>query len=63
MLSAIWYHSYGLKNVKNTRGEVLLSVMLSLLFNKVADIAYNFIKIENLASLNFPKSNTPSWVF
>ena len=28
MFSAIWYHLYNLKNVKNTQGEVLLLVKL-----------------------------------
>ena len=28
MLCTIWYHLYSLKNVKNTRGEVLLLVKL-----------------------------------
>ena len=31
MLCAIWYHLYNFKNIKNTRGEVLLLAKLQAL--------------------------------
>ena len=50
MFCAIWNHLYNFKNVKNTRGGVLLLVKLQAISNK-------------LNACNFTKSNTPPWVF
>ena len=33
MRCAIWYHLYNFKNVKNTRGGVLILVKLQALYN------------------------------
>ena len=43
VLSTIWYHSYNLKNVKNTRGVVLILVTKS---NTPPSVFFTFFKLR-----------------
>ena len=44
MLCAIWYHSYNLKNVKNTHGGVLLLVKFTKV-NTPPWVFFTFLKL------------------
>ena len=54
MHCAIWYHFYNLKNVKNTRGGVLILVTLQAL-------ACNFTKINTLPWVFFTLFKLYKW--
>ena len=53
MFSAIWYHLYNLKNVKNIHGEVLLLVKMQ---------AKKSLQLLVKKASNFTKSKTPPWL-